>query len=100
MNRSIAFLTLPLLFVSAPGRAETAGAAVDAAPQVEAKDDSNDAIVITGKKRRDDVLGDVSVLGGAALAEEVRPTLGETLASQPGVSTSGSVALRASTAAR
>ncbi len=48
-------------------------------------------IVVTGTRRRsDDVLGDVSVLGGQELTNQLRPTLGETLAHQPGVSTSGS----------
>ena len=75
--------------VPAAAAAADAPAATDATPAAApvAKDE---AIVVTGKRRRDDVLGDVSVLGGEALAAEVRPTLGETLASQPGVSTSGS----------
>nr|WP_294848016.1 TonB-dependent receptor [uncultured Sphingomonas sp.] len=48
-------------------------------------------IVVTGHRHRsDDVLGDVSVLTSKDLAAEVRPTLGATLASQPGVSTAGS----------
>ena len=48
-------------------------------------------IVVTGTRRRnDDILGDVSVLGGQELTNQLRPTLGETLAHQPGVSTSGS----------
>ena len=48
-------------------------------------------IVVTGRRRRtDDVLGEVSVLGGDDLVSSVRPTLGATLASQPGVSASGS----------
>jgi iron complex outermembrane receptor protein len=50
-----------------------------------------DAIVVTGTRvRSDDILGNVSVLGGDSLVREMRPTLGETLAWQPGVSTSGS----------
>jgi iron complex outermembrane receptor protein len=40
--------------------------------------------------RSDDILGNVIVLGGESLARDVRPTIGETLAKQPGVSTSGS----------
>ena len=44
-------------------------------------------IVVTGVRRsRADVLGGISVLSGEALARELRPTIGETLASQPGVS--------------
>ncbi|MEO7813969.1 MAG: TonB-dependent receptor [Sphingomicrobium sp.] len=61
----------------------TAAAADTAAPK-------DDAIVIVGKRRRDDVLGDVSVLGGEDLARDVRPTIGETLIKQPGVSAAGS----------
>ena len=69
------------------GASASAPAAADAAP---AAADADKAIVITGKRRRDDVLGDVSVLGGEALARDVRPTIGETLIKQPGVSAAGS----------
>jgi iron complex outermembrane receptor protein len=49
------------------------------------------AIVVTGARvRSDDILGNVNVLGGDNLLRDVRPTIGETLAKQPGVSTSGS----------
>jgi iron complex outermembrane receptor protein len=48
-------------------------------------------IVVTGSRTRsDDILGNVTVLGGDSLVRDLRPTLGETLAKQPGVSTSGS----------
>jgi iron complex outermembrane receptor protein len=48
-------------------------------------------IIVTGTHTRsDDILGNVDVLGGECRARDVRPTLGETLAKQPGVSTSGS----------
>jgi iron complex outermembrane receptor protein len=44
-------------------------------------------IVVTGVRRnREDVLGGITVLSAEALAREVRPTIGETLARQPGVS--------------
>ncbi len=47
------------------------------------------AIIVTGIKRETaDVLGGVSVLNEAELTHEVRPSLGETLARQPGVSSS------------
>ncbi|MEO6151766.1 MAG: TonB-dependent receptor [Croceibacterium sp.] len=42
------------------------------------------------RRRDDDVLGNVAVLSGSALAAEARPTIGETLASQPGVAAAGS----------
>jgi len=59
-------------------------APADSAPQ-------GHAIVVTGARiRRDDILGNVTTLGGDSLVRDVRPTLGETLARQPGVSTSGS----------
>ena len=45
------------------------------------------AIVVTGVRRREsDVLGGVSVLDETELNREVRPSIGETLARQPGVS--------------
>lgn len=48
-------------------------------------------IVVTGRHTRsDDILGQVNVLGGDSLVRDLRPTIGETLARQPGVSTSGS----------
>lgn len=44
-------------------------------------------IVVTGVRRnREDILGGVSVLSSDTLAREVRSTIGETLARQPGVS--------------
>lgn len=49
--------------------------------------DHDDDILVTGtRKKVEDVLGGVSVLDGAALAAEIRPSIGETLARQPGVS--------------
>ena len=49
--------------------------------------DHNDEIVVTGIRRRaGDVLGGLSVLDSEELARELRPSLGETLARQPGVS--------------
>jgi iron complex outermembrane receptor protein len=45
------------------------------------------AIVVTGvRRKREDVLSGTSVMTGASLAENMRPTIGETLASLPGVS--------------
>jgi len=64
---------------AAPARAATA-----AAP-------AGNEIVVTGTHtRNDDILGNVTVLGGDSLVRDLRPTIGETLAKQPGVSTSGS----------
>ena len=75
MLRSTTFLVLPFLFVSTRGAAE---AVAPDAPVAEtaidggAAKDADKAIVVVGKRRRDDVLGDVSVLGGEALARDVR----------------------------
>jgi iron complex outermembrane receptor protein len=49
--------------------------------------DHTQDIIITGfTRRRDEVLSGTSVVSGAELARELRPTIGETLARQPGVS--------------
>jgi iron complex outermembrane receptor protein len=79
---------LALLFVAFPATAQAQSSVPpSSAPAAKAAGD----IVVTGRRvRADDILGDVSVLGGGDLAAAIRPTLGETLASQPGVSTSGS----------
>ncbi|MEO5810494.1 MAG: TonB-dependent receptor plug domain-containing protein, partial [Sphingomicrobium sp.] len=52
--------------------------------------DADNTIVVTARRRSDDILGDVAVLGGSDLAAQVRPSIGETLARQPGVTASGS----------
>ena len=49
--------------------------------------DDNGEVIVTGVRRRaQDVLGGISVLDAADLTREVRPSIGETLARQPGVS--------------
>jgi iron complex outermembrane receptor protein len=49
--------------------------------------DHTQDIIITGFRRnRDDLLAGTSVVSGAELARDLRPTIGETLARQPGVS--------------
>ena len=51
--------------------------------------DTDQAIVITGVKRpAGDLLGGISVLDKELLQHEARPSIGETLASQPGVTAS------------
>jgi iron complex outermembrane receptor protein len=70
----------------------TAAGTSSAAPPVPgdaeaAHKDSDQAIVITGVKRKaEDVLGGVSVLDEAELNRSVRTSIGETLANLPGVS--------------
>jgi iron complex outermembrane receptor protein len=50
-------------------------------------DSHNGEVIVTGVRRRaNDVLGGISVLDAADLTREVRPSIGETLARQPGVS--------------
>ena len=83
--RSISPLAIAFSFLPPPALAQTTEPTSQSAAGAKAD------IVVTGRRTRtDDVLGDVSVLGGADLAASIRPTLGETLASQPGVTTSGS----------
>lgn len=61
------------------------------APAAPAAAERGGEIVVTGSRTRsDDILGNVQVLDSENLARDLRPTLGETLAKQPGVSTSGS----------
>ena len=73
------------------GPAAAAAEAADTAPvpgdAATAHPDEDQAIVITGVKRRaEDVLGGLSVLDEAELTRAVRPSIGETLAKLPGVS--------------
>ena len=63
------------------------------APATNAQDDDHhdhdNEIVVTGVRRKaGDVLGGLSVLDGEELARELRPSIGETLARQPGVTAS------------
>jgi iron complex outermembrane receptor protein len=75
----------------APAYAQTEPAAPPPAESAaqEAHHDHRDEIIVTGVRRREgDVLGGVSVLDGADLAKEMRTSIGETLARQPGVTAS------------
>ena len=91
-----AMLTLLLPFT--PVHAQTTPAVDAPAPPTEeptataAQDPHHDhsgEIIVTGVRRREgDVLGGVSVLDAAELTREVRPSIGETLARQPGVTAS------------
>jgi iron complex outermembrane receptor protein len=67
--------------------ADSASAEAPPATAQGAHRDHDDEIVVTGVRRSaGDVLGGVSVLDKADLTREVRPSIGETLARQPGVS--------------
>ncbi|WP_324809023.1 TonB-dependent receptor [Sphingomonas sp. LY29] len=85
ISTSLLALSLALLPANAFAQTTTAPAAqpdhVD-----DHHDHANDVIVTGTRKSIDDVLGGVSVVDGADLAREVRPSIGETLAKQPGVS--------------
>lgn len=71
---------------TAEASAETANASADAPPHHE---EENEEIVVTGvRKKAGDVLGGLSVLDSEELAKELRPSIGETLARQPGVTAS------------
>ena len=108
--RSFALLRLALLvscaFPAVPALAQTqvppssdqeaASAEAEAQPPAEAEPEAvtgdhhpaeENTIVVTGFRRnRGDVLSGTSVVSGAELLREVRPSIGETLARQPGVS--------------
>ncbi len=77
---SASVLAFALVQVLSTGAAQAEDTDYHAEPDVE--------IVVTGavKVSRKDVLSGVAVLTGADLAENVRPSLGETLAQTPGVS--------------
>jgi iron complex outermembrane receptor protein len=84
------------------GGADAGASNADAAPPTpgdasRAHPDEDQAIVVTGVKRSaGDVLGGVSVVDLEQLTHDVRPSIGETLKDQPGVTTSsfGPVASR------
>lgn len=73
---------------AAPAVGQTAAAPVRGSGPARANHpDPDQSIVVTGVRRRaQDVLGGVSVLDEAALNRELRTSIGETLASLPGVS--------------
>src|SRR5688500_5059922 len=74
---------------TAPAEPAPAQAPPAASPAQQAHHEHDDEIVVTGvRKRVGDVLGGVTVLDGADLAKEMRSSIGETLARQPGVSAS------------
>ncbi|HET9335553.1 MAG TPA: TonB-dependent receptor [Sphingomicrobium sp.] len=86
--RIVSLLALSVALVPSMGIAQ---AEPEPAPAPTAQDDDHhdhgDEIVVTGVRRREgDVLGGLSVLDSEELAKELRPSLGETLARQPGVS--------------
>ncbi|KQN00257.1 TonB-dependent receptor [Sphingomonas sp. Leaf25] len=88
MNRSALWLSSVALILPAAAQAQTA-AAQAAVPRGDAYHDEAPAeIVVTAPFARNqaDILSGTSVLTGQELTRELRPTIGETLARQPGVS--------------
>ena len=74
---------------SATPGADDAAAPPTPGDAASAHPDNDQAIVVTGVKRSaGDVLGGVSVMDKELLQHEARPSIGETLASQPGVTAS------------
>lgn len=90
MLRSAPVLAMTAALLPAPGLAQASpDAAASPAAQQDEHHDHDDEIVVTGVRRKaGDVLGGLSVLDAEELARELRPSLGETLARQPGVSAS------------
>ena len=93
MIKHIALAGVSTLLFAVPASAQTAEPAL--AETVEAQPEASEDphadhlqnIVVTGfTRRREDVLSGTSVVTGAELTRELRTTIGETLARQPGVS--------------
>ena len=81
----------PVHSAGGSGSADTAAEAEAPTPgdAKAAHPDTDQAIVVTGVRRSaGDVLGGVTILDQEKLTHDVRPSIGETLASQPGVSSS------------
>jgi iron complex outermembrane receptor protein len=82
----------PAALLAATALATQAAPAAPPPPTVEARTgdhhpEQSQSVVVTGVRRnREDVLSGTTVLSGETLAREVRSTIGETLARQPGVS--------------
>lgn len=87
LSTAIAVALLPL--APAHAQPQPADPAAPAPSAQDAHHDHSGEIIVTGVRRREgDVLGGISILDGAELAKELRPSIGETLARQPGVSAS------------
>jgi iron complex outermembrane receptor protein len=83
------FIALPVHAEEKPSTPASSDAPADApAADDQDHDQPNQDIVVTGTRARAtaDVLGGTAVLAAEELTREMRPTIGETLASQPGVS--------------
>jgi iron complex outermembrane receptor protein len=83
-----ALIAVPASANDLPAPAAPAQAQAQAQAQDHEHDQPNAEIVVTGTAPRAtaDILGGTAVLARDALTRDIRPTIGETLASQPGVS--------------
>ncbi len=85
--RLVSSFALAVAMVPATALAQVPPPPAAATAQDQDHHDHNEDIVVTGVRRKaGDVLGGLSVLDSEELAKELRPSLGETLARQPGVS--------------
>ena len=82
--------TVPISADTSAASVGAATAATDSAQEDEHHDhDDDDLIVVTGSRRKaGDALGGLTVLSAEDLTKELRPSIGETLARQPGVTAS------------
>ena len=93
---TFAFAAQPAIGQEASGAGPAGQAAIEASVDAaeaepgsaaQAHHETEERLVVTGVRRSEgDVLGGISVLDKAELTREVRPSIGETLARQPGVS--------------
>src|SRR5688572_3202684 len=88
MPRHLLFASAALLAYPAHAQQADPAPAPRAAPPAQQHVDESQDIIITApyQRNRIDVLSGTSVLSGEELARDLRPTIGETLAAQPGVS--------------
>ncbi|WP_324739920.1 TonB-dependent receptor [Tsuneonella sp. CC-YZS046] len=87
MRRLLASCALAAMIVSGPALAQDQPAGQPRPGHDRDRHDHETDIVVTGiRKPVGDALGGVSILDGADLAQQLRPSIGETLAKQPGVS--------------
>jgi iron complex outermembrane receptor protein len=86
--RFVSLFAVAVALLPATAMAQAAPAPAEAA-QNDNHHDHGEEIVVTGvRKKAGDVLGGLSVLDSEDLARELRPSIGETLARQPGVTAS------------
>ena len=94
MVRALILVGVAVAALTAPGANATTASTTPAAtpspaatPPEDAQDDSKDIVVTAPIARREaDVLSGTSVVSGEELTRSLQPTIGETLAKQPGVS--------------